>query len=54
VIKNPAKLKKLPTKVSPVGAAAGGSIRVSITGARVQIGEVTCDDFDQFAKARRI
>lgn len=51
---NPAKLKTLPTKYSPKLASKGGTIRVSVTGAKVKICEVTCDDFDQFFKVKKI
>jgi hypothetical protein len=51
---NPAKLKSLPTKYSPKSPSGGAPIHVSITGARIQIGEVTCDDFDQFGKVKKV
>lgn len=51
---NPAKLKKLPTKYAPTGVSRGSPIRVSVTGAKIQIKEVTCDDFDQFSKVKKV
>ena len=52
---NPQKLKKYPTKYNlrPPGSGSG-PIRVIVQGARVQITLVTCDDFDQFSKAKKI
>lgn len=52
--KNPEKLKAIPTKVSPKGGASAEPIRVVIKGAKIQISTVTCDDFDQFARVRKI
>jgi hypothetical protein len=52
-LKNPKRLKQLPTKVSR-GTVTVGKLRLSVSGARVQISEVTCDDIAQFAKVRRI
>ncbi len=54
LIKNPEKLKKLATKVSPKAGPITGDFRVSVKGARVQLTTVTIDDFDQFAKARKV
>jgi hypothetical protein len=51
---NPAKLKALPTKYSPKSSPGKTPIRVSITGAKIQISEATCDDFDQFGKVKKI
>ena len=51
---NSEKLKALPTKYSPKASAKGAIIQVSVAGAKIQISEVTCDDFDQFAKVKRI
>jgi hypothetical protein len=53
-IKDPQKLKRLSTKVSPKGGPVTGNFRVSVAGARVQIAEVTCEDFEQFAKAGHV
>ena len=50
---NPGSLKKLPTKVSP-RASSAGPIRVVIQGAKVRIKEITIDDIDQFAAARKV
>lgn len=47
------KLNALPTKYSKP-ASTGGSIRVSVQGAKIETSLVTCDDFDQFAKVRKI
>lgn len=51
---NPAKLKALPTKYSPKGTATTGPVRVVVQGMKVQIATITCDDFDQFAKMKKI
>jgi hypothetical protein len=51
---SPAKLKDFPTKYSPRSSSAPAAIRVSVTGARIQISEATCDDFDQFSKVKKI
>lgn len=51
---NPSKLKKLPTKYSPKSTVGAVTFRVSSPGAKIQISEVTCDDFDQFAKVKKI
>jgi hypothetical protein len=51
---SPKKLKDFPTKYSPKPLGKGEVIRVSISGAKIQISEVTCDDLDQFAKVKRI
>jgi hypothetical protein len=51
-LRNPKKLKQLPTKVAPRITAAAGRLRVTVTGARIQVSEVTCDDIDQFSKVR--
>lgn len=48
-----AKLRALPTKVSPNHAAGGAVLRAMIQGARAQLGRITCDDIDQFSKIRR-
>lgn len=50
---NPGKLKALPTKTSPKGVN-GGPLRIIVQGGKVQIGEVTCDDLDQFAAVKKI
>jgi hypothetical protein len=52
---NPKKLKEYPTKYNQKSSAGGpGPIRVTVQGAKVQIIPVTCDDFDQFSKAKKI
>jgi hypothetical protein len=51
---NPAKLKALPTKYSPKASPGGGPFRVIVQGLKVQITQVTCDDFDQFAKVKGV
>ena len=51
---NPQSLKAFPTKLSPKASGGVIQIRGSAKGARIQITEVTCDDFDQFAKIRRV
>jgi hypothetical protein len=51
---NPKKLKAYPTKYNQKISARLGSIRVIVQGAKVQITPVTCDDFDQFSKAKEI
>jgi hypothetical protein len=51
---NPAKLKALPTKYSPKTSSATGQLRVIVQGAKVEISLVTCDDFEQFAKVKKI
>jgi len=50
---NPTKLKRHPTKYAPATAGVA-DIRVSIRGAKIQISPVTCDDFDQFHKIKKI
>jgi hypothetical protein len=50
---NPAKLKNLPTKYSPK-IAVSPVIKIAIPGAKIRVSEVTCDDFDQFAKVRKV
>jgi hypothetical protein len=49
---HPAKLKRLPTKYSPKPSASGTVIK--LLGAKIQVAEVTCDDFDQFAKVKKV
>ena len=49
---NPAKLRALPTKVAP-RATTAEPLQVIVRGAKVRIGEITCDDLDQFAAARK-
>jgi hypothetical protein len=53
LIKDPKKLAKLPTKYSP---RQGGSVvaKIIVPRAKIQIREVTCDDFDQFSKIKKI
>ncbi|MEJ1967429.1 MAG: hypothetical protein WDN03_02140 [Rhizomicrobium sp.] len=52
LVANPAKLKALPTKYSP--SVRAGPVRVIVQGAKVKIVEITADDFDQFAKIKKI
>ncbi len=52
--RNPIKLKRLPTKYSVRPSTSAASLRVSVTGVRIQINEVTCDDFDQFSKVKKV
>ena len=48
------KLKEYPTKYNQKPSGGGsGPLRVIVQGAKVQITPVTCDDFDQFAKAKK-
>jgi hypothetical protein len=51
MIKDPKKLAKLPTKYSPRGS--GGVVKLVVPGAKIQIKELTVDDFDQFSKVKR-
>lgn len=52
---NPKKLKEYPTKYNQKSSGGGsGPIRVTVRGAKVQITQVTCDDFDQFSKVKKI
>jgi hypothetical protein len=51
---NPAKLKSHPTKYAPKTSSYNGAIKVVVTGAKIQIGELTCDDFDQFSRVKKI
>jgi len=53
---NPKKLKEYPTKYNQKSSSSSGPspIRVTVQGARIQITTVTCDDFDQFCKAKKI
>lgn len=50
-IKNPKALEKLPTKQSPKSKAV---TIIRVPGLKVRALEVTCDDFDEFAKVRKI
>jgi hypothetical protein len=49
---DPKKLGKLPTKQTPKSAAVISVIRVP--GIKIQASIVSCDDFDQFAKVRKV
>jgi hypothetical protein len=52
---NPKKLREYPTKYNQKRSGGGaGPIRVIVQGAKVQITPVTCDDFDQFSKVKKI
>lgn len=50
----PVQLKRLPTKYAPAQSGGSGPIRVSVTGVKFKIHEVTCDDFDQFSNVKRV
>jgi hypothetical protein len=53
---NPKKLKALPTKYTPSVSVNTGKIRITVKGkgAKFQVSTITCDDFDQFAKVKKI
>jgi hypothetical protein len=52
---NPKKLKEYPTKYNQKSSGSStGSFRVIVQGAKVQITPVTCDDFDQFSKIKKV
>jgi hypothetical protein len=52
---NPRKLREYTTKYNQKSSGGvPGPIRVIVQGAKVQIALATCDDFDQFSKARKI
>lgn len=52
---SPKKLKEYPTKYNQKSSGgASGPLRVTVQGAKVQITLVTCDDFDQLAKVRKV
>ncbi len=53
LIKDPRKLAKLPTKYSPRQSGAA-VVTIKLPGAKIQIREVTVDDFDQFLKIKKI
>lgn len=53
LIKDPKKLAKLPTKYSPRQSGAA-VVKITIPHAKIQIKEVTVDDFDQFSKIKKI
>lgn len=53
LIKHPKKFAKLPTKYSPRGGAPA-VVKIAIPRAKIQVKEVTVDDFDQFAKIKKI
>ncbi|WP_315831743.1 hypothetical protein [Bradyrhizobium prioriisuperbiae] len=53
LIKDPKKLAKLPTKYSPRQSVAA-SVKITVPHAKIQIREVTVDDFDQFSKVKKI
>lgn len=54
IVENPTRLNTLPTKYSPKSSPNYAHIRISIAGAKIQISEATCDDFDQFARVRKV
>lgn len=52
---NPKKLKEYPTKYNQRSSGIPkASFRVIVQGAKVQITQVTCDDFEQFAKIKKV
>ena len=51
---SPEKLKKYPTKYNQPAAAKSGPLRVIVQGAKIRITPTTIDDFDQFAKAKKV
>lgn len=51
---NPQKFKSYPTKYNQKTSANFGPFRVIVQGAKVQIASVTCDDFDQFSRVKKI
>jgi hypothetical protein len=53
LIKDPKKLAKLPTKYSPRQAGIVVA-KITVPRAKIRIKEVTCDDFDQFVKIKKI
>jgi hypothetical protein len=53
LIKDPKKLAKLPTKYSS-GQGSVRTIKITVPRAKIQIKEVTVDDFDQFLKIKKI
>ncbi len=53
--RNPKKLKEFPTKYNQKSSGGGTApLRVIVQGAKVPITQVTCDDFDQFAKVKKL
>jgi hypothetical protein len=51
---NSQKLKEYPTKYNQKSSGGRlGPLRVIVQGAKVQIALATCDDFDQFSKAKK-
>lgn len=53
LIRDPKKLANLPTKYSP-RSSAGSVVKIAIPRTKIQIREVTCDEFDQFSKVKNI
>jgi hypothetical protein len=53
---NPKKLKALPTKYTPKVSVSVGGIHVTVKGkgAKFQVSTVTCNDFDEFAKVKKV
>jgi hypothetical protein len=51
LIKDPKKLAKLPTKYSPRHGGVA-TVKIAVPRAKIQIKEVTVDDFDQFSKVK--
>lgn len=51
---NEAKLAKLPTKRNPQGLASAGVITVRLSDKRAKTTQITIDDVDNFAKARKL
>lgn len=52
LIRDPKKLAKLPTKYS--ARLSTGSIKITMPRVKIQIREITCDDFDQFSKVKKV
>jgi hypothetical protein len=53
LIRDPKKLANLPTKYSP-RSSTGSTAKIIVPRARIQVREITCDDFDQFSKMKKI
>lgn len=49
---NPVKLAALPTKTSPRAGTA--PVRITVSGLKVRITQLTCDDLDQFVAVKKI
>jgi hypothetical protein len=51
---NPGSIGKIPTKVRPVTSGGATTIRLTLPRSRVDAVRLSVDDFDSFAKVRRI